>query len=71
MGYVIKKLPDKKSNPKWKVQFSSRKKEHAKNKDVKFPSRAWDIPKHRWSGLGISKNMSVEEPRSEIKVGVR
>lgn len=63
MGYVVKKLPNKKSIPKWKVQFSSRKKEHIKNSNVKYPSRAWDIPKYKWSGLGFSKLMTLEEAK--------
>jgi len=67
MGYVIKKLVEKKSDPKWKVQFSSRKKEHAKNKDVKYLSRAWDIPKQRWSGLGFSKAMTLSEAKFRCK----
>lgn len=63
MGYCIKKLSKKKSEPKWKVQYTSRKKEDAINKDVKFPSRSWDIPKSRWSGLGVRKGMRIEEAK--------
>lgn len=67
MGYYIRALSCKKSDPKWKVQYISRKKEDTKTSAAKFPSRTWDIPQDRWRGLGFFKHMTIGEARDIAK----
>ncbi len=64
MGYYIKHLPNKKSDPKWKVQYISWKQEDTKSSKAKKPKREWDIPKARWLSLGFADSMNIAEARS-------
>lgn len=46
MGYYVKHLSWKKTNPKWKVQYVSYKKEHIDqidNSKSKNPKKTWDV----------------------------
>ncbi|TNF28846.1 MAG: site-specific integrase [Deltaproteobacteria bacterium] len=63
MGYYVRALPQKKSEPKWKVQYVSFKKKDTKGSTAKFPKKEWDISKDRWTALGFYKYMSVEEAK--------
>lgn len=68
MGYFIKRLPFRKSSPKWKVQFVSYKKMDIKPEcRAKKPRREWNIPKARWQALGFNTFMTLEEARSRAK----
>lgn len=64
MGYYIRPRPDKKSEPRWKIQFVSHKKEHTSGSAAKSPKRTWNIPRERWSGLGFRASMTLEEARA-------
>lgn len=61
MGYFIRALPWKKSNPRWKVQFISYKKEDIKNSSAKKPKKEWDIKCSRWRSLGFHNLMTFAE----------
>lgn len=63
MGYQIKRLPQKKSAPQWKIQFVSYKKEHVKNFDTQNPRVTWDIPQERWKGLGFRSSMTFDQAK--------
>ena len=52
MGYYIKSLPTKKSDPKWKLQFVSHKAEHTELSNATKPKKEWDVAKDRWAALG-------------------
>ncbi len=67
MGYYVKKLANKKSNPKWKIQYVSRKKEHTKKSTAQHPTRTWDITKDRYRSLGISEAMTIDEAKAVTK----
>jgi len=70
MGYYVKKLVNKRAEPKWKIQFVSYKKEHIKkltSTKSKKPKKTWDIDKDRWKSLGFYKYMSVDEARCRCK----
>lgn len=67
MGYRVKELPSKKSEPKWKVQYVSYKKKDIENFDQSNPRKTWDISKDRWKSLGFFKYMNL----SEVKVRAR
>jgi hypothetical protein len=70
MGYYVKKLPSKKTEPKWKIQFVSYKKEHVKelrNSQSKKPKKTWDIDRDRWKSLGFYKYMDIDEARIRCK----
>lgn len=70
MGYYVKALSWKKSEPKWKIQFVSYKKEHCQNinnSKAKFPRKTWDISKDRWKALGFYKAMTLEEAKARSK----
>ncbi len=67
MGYHIKFLPYKKSNPTWKVQFISFKKSDTQNSKAKKPKREWDIPNDRWLSLGFAEAMNLVEAKSRAK----
>jgi hypothetical protein len=63
MGYFIRALPWKKSNPQWKVQFISYKKKDIQHSSANKPKKEWDIEKSRWRGLGFHSLMTIEEAR--------
>jgi hypothetical protein len=67
MGYHIKFLPLKKSNPQWKVQFISFKKCDTQNSKAKKPKREWDISKDRWLSLGFSESMNLVEAKGRAR----
>ena len=67
MGYYIKFLPNKKSNPKWKVQYISWKQEDTKSSNAKKPKREWDISKDRWHSLGFVSSMNLNEAKSRAR----
>lgn len=68
MGYYIRKLKNKKSKPKWKVQYVSYKKcDQRKTSRAKEPKRTWDISKDRWRYLGFHTYMSIKEAKVRAK----
>jgi hypothetical protein len=70
MGYYVKALLWKKSNPKWKVQFVSYRKDHFEsliNSNAKKPRKTWDVSKERWRSLGFYKAMTLDEARARAK----
>ena len=67
MSYYIKSLPDKKSDPKWKIQYVSFKKADAPNSKAKEPRRTWDISKKRWQSLGFNEFLYLEEAKARAK----
>ncbi len=68
MGYYVRKLENKKSVPKWKVQYISCKKSDQKvESKSKLPRRTWDISKDRWRGLGFYKTMTIIEAKEIAK----
>ena len=64
MGYYIRPKPEKKSEPKWKIQFVSHKKEHNQSSTAKNPKKTWNIPRERWRGLGFRGSMTLEQARA-------
>ena len=69
MGYFIRALQWKKSNPRWKVQFISYKKKDIRSSTSKKPKKEWDVEKTRWRGLGFHSLMTVDEARVRAKHG--
>lgn len=67
MGYYVKKLKHKKTEPYWKLQFLSFKKENTKNSTAKKPKREWDIPRARWLAPGFSALMTLEEAKTRTR----
>lgn len=68
MGYYIRSLKNKKTSPKWKVQYISyKKRDQKKTSKAKIPKRAWDIPKDRWRYLGFHASMNIEEAKVRAK----
>lgn len=66
MGYSVRKLPWKKSEPKWKLQFVTYKKAIVSQAGVK-EKKTWDIDKTRWADLGFTSRMTVEEAQTRAK----
>lgn len=67
MGYYVKTLPNKKTEPKWKVQYVSFKKSDIKDSMAKYSKKEWDISKDRWLALGFYKYMSLVEAKARAK----
>ena len=67
MGYSIKSLPKKKSEPKWKVQYVSFKKADAPISKAKMPRKTWDIVKKRWLSLGFNEFMTRAEAKARAQ----
>lgn len=63
MGYYVRALPNKKCEPKWKVQYVSFKKSDYENSTAKFPKKEWDICTYRWCALGFYRYMTLEEAK--------
>ncbi len=63
MGYYVRALPNKKSEPNWKVQYVSFKKSDYKDSKAKFPKKEWDISIDRWCALGFYRYMTLEEAK--------
>ena len=60
MGYYVKALPHKKSEPKWKIQFVSWRKDYTSNSNAAKPKKEWDLPKKRLTSLGFNSSMSID-----------
>lgn len=67
MGYYVKGLPNKKSNPKWRVIYISYKKEDTQESNAKVPKKEWHIPKDRWSSLGFHLSMNADEAKARSR----
>lgn len=67
MGYFVKLLPSKKSEPKWKVQYISFKKQDITESKAAKPKKTWDISTERWTGLGFYKYMTEKEAKARAK----
>src|SRR5689334_336258 len=67
MGFYIRCLKNKHSQPIWKVQFLSYTKEDTKNSIAQKPRREWDIEQRRWQALGFQETMSVEQARARAR----
>lgn len=65
MGYYVRAMPNKKKEPRWKVQFVSYTKKDCES--LKSTKKEWDIHKDRWRPLGFLVTMSLEEARSRAK----
>jgi hypothetical protein len=52
----------KKADPKWKVQYVTSKKAVIAKENVKS-TKTWDIDKKRWSGLGFTVYMTLEDAK--------
>lgn len=67
MGYYIRSISRKELCPQWKIQFITQKKEFARESQAKIPRKEWDIPKGRWSSIGFSATMNIDEARTRAK----
>lgn len=67
MGYYVRLLPNKKSAPKWRVQYISYKKADTKNSKAKKPAKEWNLSKYRWQSLGFTRFMTVDEAKARAK----
>ena len=47
MGYYVRKLANRKTEPKWKIQYVSFKKADTVGSTTKYPKKEWDISKDR------------------------
>lgn len=65
MGFYVRALPNKKKEPKWKIQYVSYAK--ADCKKLKSTKKEWDLHKDRWRPLGFLPTMSLEQARSRAK----
>lgn len=63
MGYYVRALPWKKSNPRWKVQFVSYKSQDTKESNAIKAKKEWDVDPDRWRTLGFHKLMTLDEAR--------
>jgi hypothetical protein len=63
MGYYVRALPWKKSDPRWKVQFVSYKFQDTKDSNAIKAKKEWDVDPDRWRTLGFHKMMSLDEAR--------
>ena len=63
MGYYVRALPWKKSDPRWKVQFVSYKSQDTKDSNAIKAKKEWDVDPDRWRTLGFHKMMSLDEAR--------
>ena len=63
MGYYVRALPWKKSDPRWKVQFVSYKSKDTKNSNAVKAKKEWDVDPDRWRSLGFHKLMTLDEAK--------
>lgn len=63
MGYYVRALPWKKSDPRWKLQFVSYKSKDIKDSNAIKPKKEWDVDPDRWRTLGFHKMMTLDEAR--------
>jgi len=64
MGYYVRRLPNKKSVPNWKIQLISHRKVDFTNAATKKPKKEWDLPRAQWRTLGFHDHQSFEDARS-------
>jgi len=62
MGYRVKELPSKKSEPKWKVQYVSYKKKDIENFDQPNPRKTWDVSKGGYERRRIITSFYEKSP---------
>ena len=63
MGYYVRALPWKKSDPRWKLQFVSYKSQDTKDSNAIKAKKEWDVDPDRWRSLGFHKMMTIEEAK--------
>ena len=64
MGYYVRELREKQSEPRWKLQFVSYRKEHNKGSKAIKPKREWDVDSRRARALGFHRDMTVREAKA-------
>ena len=67
MGYYVRKLANRKTEPKWKIQYVSFKKADTVGSTTKYPKKEWDISKDRQNNLGFYKYMTLGEAKTRAK----
>ena len=67
MGYYVRHLSWKKSQPNWKIQYVSHKKSDSINSNAKRPKKEWDITTDRWRSLGFDFSMNFTEAKARAK----
>ena len=67
MGYYVRALPWKRSNPQWKLQFVSYKSQDTKDSNATKAKKEWDVDSDRWRTLGFHKRMTIEEAKIRAK----
>jgi hypothetical protein len=63
MGYYVRALPWKKSDPRWKLQFVSYKSQDTKDSNAIKAKKEWDVDADRWRSLGFHKFMTLDEAK--------
>jgi hypothetical protein len=63
MGYYVRALPWKKSDPRWKLQFVSYKSQDTKDSNAIKAKKEWDVDPDRWRSLGFHKLMTLDEAK--------
>lgn len=63
MGYYVRSLPWKKSDPRWKLQFVSYKSQDTKDSNAIKAKKEWDVDPDRWRSLGFHKMMTLDEAK--------
>jgi len=67
MGYYVRELSTRKTEPKWKIQYVSFKKADTVGSTAKYPKKEWDISRDRWNNLGFYKYMTLGEAKTRAK----
>jgi hypothetical protein len=63
MGYYVRALPWKKSDPRRKVQFASYKSKDIQGSKAINAKKEWDVDPDRWRTLGFHKMMTIDEAK--------
>ncbi len=63
MGYYVRALPWRKSNPRWKLQFVSYKLQDIKDPNAIKAKKEWDVDPDRCRSLGFHKMMTLDEAK--------
>ena len=63
MGYYVRSLPWKKSDPRWKLQFVSYKSQDTKDSNAIKAKKEWDVDPDRWRSLGFHTMMTLDEAK--------
>jgi hypothetical protein len=63
MGYYVRALPWKQSDPRWKLQFVSYKSQDTKESNAIKAKKEWDVDPDRWRSLGFHKMMTLDEAK--------